>query len=125
MCRRLFPIALLALCLPWSLAEAQPISVAPGLDLSIAPNVDAATGQASYNVKGMDFDLWCQQTERYPIERCEARQSEDVQAFEDYRGAVERYELGFLKQQQRADQFQRQIGRDPLQNVQSKQDGLP
>jgi hypothetical protein len=125
MCRRLLPIALLALCALWGLAEAQPISVALGVDLSIAPNVDAATGQASYNVKSMDFDLWCQQTGRYSIERCEARHSEDVQAFEDYRSAVERYELDFLKQQQRVDQFQRQISRDPLQNVHSKQDGLP
>jgi hypothetical protein len=92
--------------------------------LSIAPNVDP-TGQTGYNVKNMDFDLWCQQTQRYEISRCESRRPEDVKAFEDYRTAVERYELDFLKQQQRDSQFRAQISRDPLQNAQSKQDGLP
>lgn len=123
MSRRLLAIAALAMT-PWAGAVAQPIPVAPGVDLSIAPNVDQ-TGQTGYNVKNMDFDLWCQQTQRYEISRCEARRPEDVKAFEDYRTAVERYELDFLKQQQRDNQFRAQISRDPLQNVQSKQDGLP
>jgi len=123
--RRLLAIAALAATLPWAGALAQSISVAPGVDLSIGPNVDPSTGQAGYNVKNMDFDLWCQQTQRYEINRCEARRPEDVKAFEDYRTAVERYELDFLKQQQRDNQFRAQISRDPMQTVRSKQDGLP
>lgn len=122
--RRLLAIAAFAATIPGTWSVAQPIPVAPGVDLSIAPNIDA-TGQSNYNVKNMDFDLWCQQTQRYETNRCEARRPEDVKAFEDYRTAVERYELDFLKQQQRDNQFRAQVSRDPLQNVQSKQDGLP
>jgi hypothetical protein len=125
MSRRPLAIAALAASMSWGWAMAQPIPVAPGVDLSIAPNVDPSTGQTSYNVKNMDFDLWCQQTQRYDISRCEARRAEDVKAFEDYRTAVERYELDFLKQQQRDNEFRAQTSRDPLQNAQSKQDGLP
>lgn len=122
---RLLAIAALAACMPWAWAMAQSIPVAPGVDLSIGPNVDPTTGQTGYNVKNMDFDLWCQQTQRYDNDRCAARRPEDVKAFEDYRTAVERYELDFLKQQQRDDQFRALTTRDPLQNVQGKQDGLP
>lgn len=125
MSRRILAIAAVAVSMSLGWAMAQPIPVAPGVDLSIAPNVDASTGQTGYNVKNMDFDLWCQQAQRFELSRCEARRPEDVKAFEDYRTAVERYELDFLKQQQRDNQFRAQVSRDPLQNVQSKQDGLP
>lgn len=125
MSRRFFAIAVLVGTVQLGTAVAQPISVAPGIDLSIAPNVDAATGQTGYNVRTLDFDLWCQQTQRYEIDRCNARRPEDVKAFEDYRTAVERYELDYLKQQQRYDEFRARTTQDPLQNVQSKQDGIP
>lgn len=122
---RILAIAAFAASMSLGWAMAQPIPVAPGVDLSIGANVDPSSGQTGYNVKNMDFDLWCQQTQRYETSRCEARRSEDVKAFEDYRTAVERYELDFLKQQQRDDAFRARISRDPMQNVQSKQDGLP
>lgn len=82
-------------------------------------------GTPTFNVQNMDFDLWCQQTQRYPAERCSARRPEDVKAFEDYRATVERYELDFLKQQDRDQQVRARINRDPTQTVTGKQDGLP
>jgi hypothetical protein len=115
--RQLFAIAALAGILQTGWALAQQIPVAPGVDLS--------TGQTTYNIKPIDFDLWCQQTQRYSAERCAARRIEDVKAFEDYRTAVERYELDYLKQLQRDEDFRARTTRDPLQNVQGKQDGLP
>ncbi len=93
--------------------------------VSIAPGVDSSAGPTTYNVREMDFDLWCQQTQRYDADRCTARRLEDVKAFEDYRTAVERYELDHLKQLQKDETFRAQTTRDPLQNVQGKQDGLP
>ena len=115
--RPLFAIAVLAAAMPCGSAVAQNLPVAPGIDLS--------TGQTNYNVRQIDFDLWCQQTQRYSAERCADRRAEDIKAFEDYRTAVERYELDFLKQQQRDQDLRARTGRDPLQNVQGKQDGLP
>jgi len=117
MSRQLFAIAALAVGMQSTWVLAQPLPVAPGVDLS--------TGQTTYNVKPIDFDLWCQQTQRYSAERCAARRMEDVKAFEDYRTSVERYELDYLKQQQRDEDLRARTARDPLQNVQGKQDGLP
>ena len=115
--RGLLAVATLLVATPWSAGFAQPLPVGPGFDLS--------TGQTRLNVRPLDFDLWCQQTQRYAIDRCAARRDEDVKAFEDYRTAIERYELDYLKQVQK-DQDQRvRQSRDPLQNVQGKQDGLP
>ena len=115
--RSLLAIAALLGAIPWCATFAQTLPVGPGFDLS--------TGQTRLNVRPLDFDLWCQQTQRYAIDRCAARRDEDVKAFEDYRTAIERYELDYLKQVQK-DQDQRvRQSRDPLQNVQGKQDGLP
>ena len=84
-----------------------------------------AVGTPTFNVRTLDFDLWCQQTQRYPAERCTARRAEDVKAFEDYRASIERYELDFLKQQDREQQVRERINRDPTQTVKGKQDGFP
>ena len=77
------------------------------------------------NVRTMDFDLWCQQTQRYAPDRCAARRPEDLKAFGDYRASIERYELDFLKQQQKEQEVRSRINRDPSQTVTGKQDGLP
>ena len=55
----------------------------------------------NYNVRSMSFSLWCQQTQRYPLERCEERRPEDVQTFEDFRALIERYEIQYLKKVER------------------------
>jgi len=102
----------------WSSASlAQSLPAPPGRSLSL--------GTTSFGVRTMDFDLWCQQTQRYAAERCAARRPEDVRAFESYRGSVERYELDYLKQMQRDEQVRAGTNRDPSQTVTGKQDGLP
>jgi len=99
------------------LALAQSLPAAPGRDLSI--------GTSTFNVRTMDFDLWCQQTQRYAAERCAARRAEDVKAFEDYRSSIERYELDYLKQVQKDQNVRTRTNRDPSQTVSGKQDGVP
>jgi hypothetical protein len=121
---RLLGITVLAATVMGGAANAQrPLPVAPGVDLSIGQS--NYNGQSAFNVRQMDFDLWCQQTQRYEITRCVARRAEDVKAFEDYRTSIERYELDYLKQVRRDQDAQARTNRDPLQNVQGKQDGLP
>jgi hypothetical protein len=99
------------------LALAQSLPASPGRDLSI--------GTSTFNVRTMDFDLWCQQTQRYAADRCAARRAEDVKAFEDYRGSIERYELDYLKQAQKEQEVRTRTNRDPSQTVSGKQDGVP
>ena len=110
-------LAALAFTGPGGLALAQSLPAAPGRDLSI--------GTSTFNVRTMDFDLWCQQTQRYAAERCAARRAEDVKAFEDYRGSIERYELDYLKQVQKDQEVRTRTNRDPSQTVTGKQDGVP
>jgi hypothetical protein len=100
-------LAGLALCAALSTGvEAQPLS---------APQ--------NYGVRTMSFDLWCQQTQRYPAERCMARRPEDVKAFEDYRAVVERYELEYLKQVQKERDQRTFTTRDPSRTIFDKTDG--
>jgi hypothetical protein len=96
---------------------AQTLPPTPGRDLSI--------GTGTFAVRNMDFDLWCQQTQRYEAERCAARRPEDLKAFEDYRSSIERYELDYLKQVQKDQDLRARTNRDPSQTVSGKQDGVP
>ena len=73
----------------------------------------------------MNFDAWCQETQQYPADRCEARRPEDLKAFEDYRAVIERYELDYLKRVQRNEELRANISRDPTQTVRGRQEGLP
>jgi len=83
------------------------------------------TGPLNYDVKTMTFESWCQETQRYPTERCQARRPADVTAFENYRAAIERYELQYLKQVERERQIRDSVNRDPTQSAISRQDSVP
>ena len=103
-----FPLLLAALAALPAASWAQPLS-----------------GPLNYNVKNMSFDLWCQETMRYSQERCTARNPADEKAFEDYRAAIERYELNHLKDIQRQQQIQERTNRDPTATVSGKLDSVP
>jgi len=98
-------LAALAFIGSGGMALAQSLPASPGRDLSI--------GTSTFNVRTMDFDLWCQQTQRYAADRCAARRAEDVKAFEDYRGSIERYELDYLKQVQKEQEVRTRTNREP------------
>ena len=73
----------------------------------------------------LTFELWCQETQRYPAERCDARRPADVAAFEAYRASIERYELQYLKQVDRERQIRDSVNRDPMQSTISRQEFRP
>ena len=76
----------------------------------------AQTGR-NYDVKTMNFDLWCQETQHLPPERCDKRTPEDEKIFEAYRAQIERYEVPYLQQQQRDIAIDRDIlHNDPVDN---------
>src|SRR3954469_8465940 len=102
------------------------VALLPGGSWAQAPQGGRGPAPAlTLNVRTLDFDLWCQQTQRYAADRCAARRPEDVKAFEDYRATVERYELDYLRQQDRDQQVRGRINRDPNQTLLGKQDGQP
>lgn len=73
------------------------------------------TERPAYDFRTMNFDLWCQETQRYPVDRCMERRADDVKAFEDYRAVIERYEMELLRQRQREAETQQRLNRDPIQ----------
>jgi hypothetical protein len=83
------------------------------------------SGPLNYDVKTLTFELWCQETQRYPIERCNARRPADVAAFEAYRASIERYELQYLKQMDRERQIRDSVNRDPMASTINRQDSGP
>jgi len=55
----------------------------------------------NYDVKPMNFDLWCQDTAHIAPDRCDKRLPEDDDAFNAYRAKIEAYEIPYLQQQNR------------------------
>ncbi|HEY1709006.1 MAG TPA: hypothetical protein VGG10_12130 [Rhizomicrobium sp.] len=56
--------------------------------------------QTRLAVQDMNFDLWCQETEGLPPDRCDRRIPEDEARFEAYRSQIEKYEIPYLQQKQ-------------------------
>lgn len=73
---------------------------------------DPQTQPTRYNVQEMNFDMWCQEQQHLPAERCDKRLPEDDAAFDAYRSKIERYEIPYLQQQQK----QLQLNSDILHN---------
>lgn len=96
--------------------HAQPVS--PPAASRSGPEINNRT----FDVQHMSFDLWCQETQRYSTERCDARQAADVKAFEDYRATIERYEIEFLRQRQGERDALERITRDPTDLPRALQD---
>lgn len=74
-----------------------------------------AQRNSNYAVKEMNFDLWCQEQARLPIERCDKRTPQDEATFQAYRAKVEAYEIPYLQQKNNAARLDRDILRaDPV-----------
>jgi hypothetical protein len=85
----------------------------------LAAAATAASGQTgkNFDVKTMNFDLWCQQTAGLPADRCDKRTPDDEKTFEDYRGQIERYEVPYLQQKQKDLSLSRDVlHKDPIDN---------
>jgi hypothetical protein len=76
------------------------IATAAHAQLNPSPNNPESQG-TRYNVQEMNFDMWCQEERHLPAARCDKRLPEDDAAFNTYRSKIERYEIPYLKEQQR------------------------
>jgi hypothetical protein len=82
----------------------------------------SSTPARTFDVRRMSFELWCQETQQYAIARCDARQPADVKAFEDYRAAVERYEIQYQRQREQQRVMQDRLNRDRTTTTNTLQD---
>jgi hypothetical protein len=58
------------------------------------------------------FDMWCLEMKLYPSQRCDARRSEDVKSYEQYRSDVEKFATARNTRGERDKQVQQQLNRD-------------
>ena len=59
------------------------------------------------------FDTWCLEMQLYPAARCDARRSDDVNAYERYRAAAEQYAEQRALQEKRDQELKERLNRDP------------
>ncbi|HTQ13820.1 MAG TPA: hypothetical protein VMH86_08085 [Rhizomicrobium sp.] len=62
-----------------------------------------------YDLTEMNFDMWCQEEQHLPPERCDKRLPADDAAFEAYRNKIESYEIPYLQEKENKQQFNRVI----------------
>jgi len=72
---------------------------------------------ANYDVKTMNFDLWCQEQQHLAPDRCDKRTPDDEKDFEAYRAKIEQYEIPYLQQKQNDIALDNNIlNKDPVDN---------
>ena len=59
----------------------------------------ASAQSTRYDVKTLNFDMWCQETARINPDRCDKRLPDDEKQFEAYRAKIEKYEVPYLAAQ--------------------------
>jgi len=90
--------------------------------LLVLPNAAALAQTPNYDVKTMNFDLWCQEQQHLDVDRCDKRLPGDEKDFEAYRATIERYEIPYLKEKQNAIALDRNIlNKDPVDNPASRE----
>jgi hypothetical protein len=79
-----------------------------------------------YDVKTINFDLWCQEQANLPPDRCDKRLPDDETKFEAYRAKIEKYEIPYLRRRQNDQQFDRTVlHNDPVDNPIDKSTTAP
>jgi hypothetical protein len=77
----------------------------------------ASAQSTRYDVKTLNFDLWCQETARINPDRCDKRLPEDEKQFEIYRAKIEKYEVPYLQRKEKEQQFDQDVlHNDPVGN---------
>jgi hypothetical protein len=68
-----------------------------------------AQSAAPYPLTEMNFDMWCQEEQHLPPDRCDKRLPEDDAAFQAYVNKIESYEIPYLQQKQHEQTLNRVI----------------
>jgi hypothetical protein len=76
---------------------------------------------ANYDVKTMNYDMWCQEQQHLDADRCDKRLPGDEKDFETFRAKIEQYEIPYLQQKQNDITLDRKIlNNDPVDNPSSQ-----
>ena len=69
----------------------------------------AQAQRRNYDVRPMNFDIWCQESMALPASRCLKREPADVEAFETHSRQIQAYEIPHLQQKNRQAQIEANI----------------
>jgi hypothetical protein len=79
--------------------------------------LNPADRHTRYDIQGINFDLWCQETQKLPPDRCDQRTALDEADYEAYRDKVEKYDVQLEKRKDRQQTFNRNVLHpDPVPN---------
>ncbi|HVW73798.1 MAG TPA: hypothetical protein VHC39_09170 [Rhizomicrobium sp.] len=96
-----------------------PKRVALGLAALIISAVQTQAQTPYLNVRGSNFDIWCQEHMKLPAARCDKRTPEDEKAYEAYRDKIGDYEEALRLKRQKKEQVDKTIlHNDPIDNPQ-------
>jgi hypothetical protein len=89
--------------------------IAAGL---LAIGLTPAWAQGSnYDVKSMNFDMWCQEQAHLDPARCDKRLPDDEASFETFRGKIEQYEIPYLQDKKNQVMLDNNVlHKDPVDN---------
>ena len=59
------------------------------------------------------FDIWCLEMQRFAAARCDARRSDDTEAYEHYRALAEQFEQQRADQDRRDQDLMERLNREP------------
>ena len=65
--------------------------------------------RAAVPLTDMNFDMWCQEEQHLPPDRCDKRLPQDDAAFDAYRAKIENYEVPYLQDREQKDNMNRII----------------
>jgi hypothetical protein len=96
------------------------------LGLACALATSAAAQGTRYDVKTINFDMWCQEQAKLPPSRCDQRLPQDEATFDAYRSKIEQYETDYLREKSDEDNFNRAIiNRDELDKTSMDRNPAP
>ena len=83
--------------------------VAAGFAVALVAAHVSAQSDRPYDLHEMNFDMWCQEQQHLPPERCDKRLPEDDAAFQAYSNKIENYEIPYLQRRQNEQTLNRVI----------------
>lgn len=88
--------------------------------LTVLLSVQAQAQTPYLDLRGSNFDIWCQEHEKLPAQRCDQRTPKDEKTYEAYRDKIGDFEESLrLKRQKRSEVDKTFLHNDPIDNPQS------
>jgi hypothetical protein len=76
---------------------------------AVAARADAQSEGGPLPLAEINFDMWCQENQHLPPDRCDKRLPQDDQAYQEFVAKFEKYEIPYLERRQDDENLNRVI----------------